>query len=215
MRRLVPLIITIIVGAGFVIRYFIPHYPFNRLNDWFSDWFAIVAACAIVLGALNLIRISIQKVIRRKPAWVYSLVTILSFLLITVIGFAEGKGFRDPETGFSWLYDNIYTPLSSSMYAILAFFVASASYRAFRARNVEATLLLLAAFFVMIGRVPVGYVLSSFMPDGYRLTDLAVWIMNVPNTAGQRAIMIGIALGIVSTSVRVIVGLERTYLGGD
>jgi len=215
MRRVVPLIITVIVGAGFVIRYFVPHYPFNRLNDWFSDWFAIVAACAIVLGSLNLMRISIQKVFRRKSAWGYALVTILSFLLITVVGLGAGKGYRGSETGFSWLYDNIYSPLSSSMFAILAFFVASASYRAFRARNVEATLLLLAAFFVMLGRVPVGYVLSSFLPDGYRLTDLAVWIMNVPNTAGQRAIMIGIALGIVSTSVRIIVGLERTYLGGD
>ncbi|HWR84110.1 MAG TPA: hypothetical protein VN285_12485 [Candidatus Deferrimicrobium sp.] len=215
MRRAVPLVITTIVGATFVIRYFIPHYPFNRLNDWFSDWFAIVAACAIVLGALNLMRISIQKVVRGKPAWGYSLVTIVAFLLITIVGLAAGREYRGPDTAFSWLYNNTYSPLSSSMFAILAFFVASASYRAFRARNLEATLLLLAAFFVMLGRVPVGYVLSSFMPDGYRLTDLAVWIMNVPNTAGQRAIMIGIALGIVSTSVRVIVGIERTYLGGD
>ena len=101
------------------------------------------------------------------------------------------------------------------MYALLAFFVASASYRAFRARNLEATLLLLAAFLVMLGRVPIGDLLTTWLPDGYRLADWANWIMQMPNTAGQRAIMIGIALGMVSTSLRIILGLERAYLGGD
>jgi len=47
------------------------------------------------------------------------------------------------------------------------------------------------------------------------MADWANWIMQMPNTAGQRAIMIGIALGMVSTSLRIILGLERAYLGGD
>ena len=123
--------------------------------------------------------------------------------------------FRDPGTGFDWLYVNVYMPLSATMFALLAFFVASASYRAFRARNFEATLLLLAAFFVMLGRVPVGDSITSWLPRDYQLSQWANWIMNVLNTAGQRAIMIGIALGLVSTSLRIILGLERSYLGGD
>jgi hypothetical protein len=215
MRRTIPLFITGIVGAVFLIQYFIPHYPFNRMSNWFSDWFAIVGACAIVLGALNLMKISLQKVIKKKPGWGYAAVIIVSFLVITIIGLSEGESFREPGTKFDWLYNYVYTPCSATMFAILAFFVASASYRAFRARNFEATLLLLAAFFVMLGRVPVGYAITSFMPEGYRLTDLASWIMNFPQTAGQRAIMIGIALGIVSTSLRVILGIERSHLGGE
>ncbi|MDX9857147.1 MAG: hypothetical protein RBT76_05115 [candidate division Zixibacteria bacterium] len=215
MRREIPLIITGIVGIVFVVQYFIPHWPFNRMNAWFSDWFSIVQACAIWLGALNLLKISLEKIARRKSDWGYAVVIIVSFLLIAIIGFLEGEAFRDPGTKFTWLYDFVYTPLSSTMFAILAFFVASASYRAFRARNFEATLLLLAAFFVMLGRVPVGDALTAFMPEGWRLTDLATWIMNFPQTAGQRAIMIGIALGIVSTSLRIILGIERSHLGGD
>lgn len=215
MRREVPLLITFIVGIVFVIQYFIPHYPFNQMNDWFSDWFSIVAAFAIWLGALNLLKISAQKVFKRKEDWIYALVIILSFLLMAVIGLTAGKNYRDPGTTFDWLYVNVYIPLSATMFAILAFFVASASYRAFRARNFEATLLLLAAFFVMIGRVPVGDLLSGFMPVGWRLSDFATWIMNFPQAAGQRAIMIGIALGLVSTSLRIILGIERSHLGGD
>ncbi|MEW6411566.1 MAG: hypothetical protein AB1483_03730 [Candidatus Zixiibacteriota bacterium] len=213
MRREVPLLITAIVGITFVVSYFIPHFPFNRMDAWFADWFSIIAACAIVLGALNLIKLSAQKVLDRKEDWVYSLVIIFSFILITVIGFWEGRDYRDPGTAFDWLYNNMYNPLSATMFSILAFFVASASYRAFRARNFEATLLLIAAFLVMIGRVPVGDFFTSFMPEGYRFSDLANWIMDYPQTAGQRAIMIGIGLGVVSTSLRVILGIERAHIG--
>jgi len=168
-----------------------------------------------VLGSLNLLMISGQKITGRKEGWGYAVVIILSFFLITIIGFAGGVEFRDAGTGFDWLYNYTYAPLSSTMYAILAFFVASASYRAFRARNAEATLLLLAAFFVMLGRVPIGDLLTMWMPEGYRMSNIATWIMDFPQTAGQRAIMIGIALGLVSTSLRVILGIERSHLGGE
>jgi len=224
MRREIPLAITFIVGVVFVAAYFIPHPPMNTFRDSFSDWFAIVAAFAIWLGALNLLKISTLKMARKKSDWPFALMIILSFLLMAGIGFYEGYrgllaeesfSFRDPGTAFDWLYVNVYTPLSATMFALLAFFVASASYRAFRARNVEATLLLLAAFFVMMGRVPVGDLLTQWMPEGFQMSAWASWIMNVLNAAGQRAIMIGIALGLVSTSLRIILGLERAYLGGD
>ena len=140
---------------------------------------------------------------------------IACFLATTIIGFAEGRDFRDPGSMSDWIYNYLYSPLSSTMFAILAFFVASASYRAFRARNLDATLLLLAAFFVMLGRVPIGDMLVGFMPEHWRLSDLSSWVMNFPNTAGQRAILIGIALGIVSSSLRIILGIERSHLGGD
>jgi hypothetical protein len=214
MRREIPLLITGIVGFGFVIQYFIPHNPFGRMNDWFTDWFSIVQACAIVLGALNLLKVSAVKVYGRQKDWGFALVVILSFFLITIVGLSEGRDFRVPGTKFDWLYNYVYIPLSATMFAILAFFVASASYRAFRARNLEATLLLVAAFFVMIGRVPVGEAISGFMPEGYHLGNLASWVMNFPQAAGQRAIMIGIGLGIVSTSLRVILGIERAHIGG-
>lgn len=215
MRREVPLLITGVAGVIFVIQYFIPHFPFNRLSNWFSDWFSIIAACAIWLGALNLIKISVEKIIYKRHEWGYSVIIVSCFLLMVVFGFWQGRGSREAGTAFNWMYEFAYTPLSATMFAILAFFVGSASYRAFRARNLEATLLLLAAFLVMIGRVPVGDQLTFFLPEEWRLSQIAAWIMNFPNSAGQRAIMIGIALGIVSASLRIILGIERSHLGGE
>lgn len=215
MRREIPLLITGVAGIVFIVQYFIPHFPFSRFSNWFSDWFSIVAACAIWLGALNLLKMSFEKIRRRGEGWAYAIITVACFALMSVVGFASGQDYTSPGTGFDWLYVNAYTPLSSTMFAILAFFVASASYRAFRARNFEATLLLLAAFVVMLGRVPIGDLLSGFMPESMRLSNAATWIMQFPNTAGQRAILIGISLGIVSSSLRLILGIERSYLGGD
>lgn len=224
MKREIPLIITFIAGIAFVIQYFIPHYPFDELENLFNDWFAIVQAFAIWLGALNLLRISLQKISRQQKDWYLAAIIIVCFILVVAAGAIDGfagmshvpeTSFRDPGTNFDWLYRYVYTPLSSTMFAMLAFFVASASYRAFRARNLQATLLLAAGFFVMLGRVPIGDYITGFLPVGYTMSHWASWIMDFPQTAGQRAIMIGIALGIVSTSLRVILGIERSRLEGE
>ena len=115
---------------------------------------------------------------------------------------------------FQWLYEYVYTPLQATMFSLLAFYMASAAFRAFRARTIEGTLLLGAAFLVMIGRVSFGYWLNKkfcWLP----LPAIQEWIMEVPTTAGQRAVMIGAALGVVSASLRMLLGLEQTYLGGE
>ncbi len=215
MRREVPLTITAIVGFTLIIAYFVPHAPFSDVRDLFSDWFMVIAAFAIYLGILNLLKINVDKVYKKRPGWGFSIVTILGFFLFVYIGIREGRDFGEFGTRYYWLYDRIYYPLMAAMFAILAFFIASASYRAFRARNLEATILLLAAFFVMLGRVPIGYYLTTWLPEGWRMGNIADWIMDFPQTAGQRAVMIGIALGIVSTSLRVILGIERAFLGGE
>jgi hypothetical protein len=215
MRREVPLMITAIVGLTLIIVYFVPHPPFSDIRDLFADWFGVIAAFAIYLGILSLLKTNVEKIYRKGKGWPFSWVTILGFALFVAVGLMEGSDFGEFGTSYYYIYDRIYYPLMATMFSILAFFIGSASYRAFRARNREATLLLLAAFFVMLGRVPIGYYLTSWLPEGWRMGDVANAIMTYPQMAGQRAVMIGIALGIVSTSLRVILGIERTFLGGD
>jgi hypothetical protein len=109
---------------------------------------------------------------------------------------------------FNYAFDYVLLPLSATIFALLAFYVASAAFRAFRARNVQSALLLITAVLVMIGRVPVGKAIWGGFP---LLQD---WIMIWPNTAGQRAILIGAAIGMIATGIRVIFGIERPYLKG-
>jgi hypothetical protein len=104
------------------------------------------------------------------------------------------------------------------MFSLLAFFIASAAYRAFIARTLESNLLLIAAVLVMLGNTSLGSFLTSWLPDSLsflHLPKVAEFIMKYPNTAGQRAIMIGAGLGLIGSSLRIILGIERSYLGGD
>ena len=96
--------------------------------------------------------------------------------------------------------------------------INAAAFRAFRAKTREATLLLIAAFIILIGRTPVGILMTAWLPDSLQwltIPNLSGWILSVPNMAGQRAVMIGVALGIISTSMKMILGIERSWLGGD
>jgi len=221
MRREIPLFITIFVGFLAILSFFSP--PFEPLGEDFTLFFDIIAVFAFFLGGGNLMRVHIDKLIKRKTDWGFSIVTLGGFLVMLVAGLAKvgAESITSDITReglFSIMYYNVHMPLASTMYALLAFFVASASYRAFRAKNREATVLLIAAFIILLGSTPFGQMLTNWMPEGMSILEipnLAVWIMSSPNLAGQRAIMIGIGLGVVSMSLRLILGIERTYLGKD
>lgn len=109
----------------------------------------------------------------------------------------------------TWLYDYIFAPCNSTMFALLAFFVVSAAFRAFRARNTEAAMLLGAAIFILIGLAPFGRLISDSLPD------VANWIIDIPSNSGRRAIMMGAAIGGIATGLRIILGLERSHLGEE
>jgi hypothetical protein len=145
------------------------------------------------------------KISRRTSNWYYSIVTIIAIIVTSVIGLVGGVG---RGSGLQVIFQNIFIPVNSTMFSILAFYMASAAYRAFRARTKEATILLIAAFIVMLGMVPIGAAISK------RLPELAEWILTVPNTAAKRGIIFGIALGSIATSLKIILGIERGWLGG-
>jgi len=223
LRRSLPLLITFIVGIMLVMAVFIPRAPFSEADDKFSVFFDIIAGVAFILGGGNLIKIHGNKIYRKTPHWGYSVVTLAGFFVMLVAGglkLGNPGGWTGPVQApgsmFDWLYQATFNPLQSTMFSLLAFFVASASYRAFRAKTAEATLLLVAATIILVGRTPLGYYLTFWLPGPlqfFHIPNLSGWILSVPNLAGQRAILVGIALGIVSTSLKIILGIERSYLG--
>jgi hypothetical protein len=225
MRVQIPLIITFVVGIALIVAIFVPHDPFHRMNEEFSVYFDLIAVFAFILGGGNLLKIHGNKISRRARDWKYSIVTVVGFLTMLIVGaFKIGgpPGLTGDVTAegswFKFMYDSVFVSCQATMFSLLAFFVASASYRAFRAKTREATLLLIAAFIILIGRTPLGHYLTAWLPQPLQflhIPNLSNWILSIPNMAGQRAIMIGIALGIISTSLKLILGIERSYLGGE
>src|SRR5574341_188122 len=206
MRKEVPLLITFLAGTFFIADYFIPHTGFSNIAAMINGWAIIVVAFSYVLGVGNVLRINVARITKKEKDWVLKVILVICLFFMLGIGIFGGIG---ENTIFYWFFYNTYNPMQATMFALLAFFIASAAFRAFRVRTTQAALLAVTAVLVMIGRVPVGESIWRKFPD------FTEWIMNVPQLAGKRAILIGAALGAISTGLKVITGLERSYLGQD
>ena len=267
-KRQLAIIVMMSMGFLALSGYFLNFPALREFTDKDApQWYMIIAGFAAFLGCLNLLQMHIGKVVKKQKNWQYSIFTLLGFLIMIFFAFVYknvdvpwGAHLKDENSAFYWMYNYIYLPLGSTMFALLAFFVASASYRAFRIRNFEATLLLISGVILMLGRVPLGtiipwwivlFIYTSFIfailaskiknrkiffslfissnilfltlglifdwnsapPLFLSIPSIQEWIMAVPATAGSRAIMIGIALGIVAQSFRIMTGRERSILG--
>jgi predicted permease len=211
-NRLVPLVLTFTAGFLMMADFFVPHAAFRGVVSELRQWGLIVVAFTYVLGVANVAQVHGRRIGRRDHDWVNSIVLVTSMAAMAGLGIFHSHD--DPGSPFIWLFNHVYDPLSSTMFALLAFFITSAAYRAFRARSMEAALLLGAAILVMLGQVPVGAAIwgeDSFLGGFPGIKD---WIMSVPNMAAKRAILMGAALGAISTGIRVILGIERAHLGG-
>jgi len=208
MKRQLPLIIIFTFGVFMVFQYHVPHETSEFFYEFIAlDWPPIIGIFALTLGIISLVRVSLTRIKKRQENWQYSIVTLVGLATVLVLGLRPGSGGPDSTT-VRWIFDNMIIPVSATMFSLLAFFIASAAYRAFRARSVLATILLVAAVIVMLRFTPLGP-LSGIM------SGTSAWILNVPNLAAKRAVIIGVGLGIVSTALKVILGVERSYLGRD
>ena len=164
---------------------------------------------AFAIGIINLTRIHWRNVKLRRPDWKFSLVLMGSLYGMAIVSMISSPFALDPRgiiipssviaaiaSVWAFLYYNVFVSIQTSIYSLLAFFIASAAYRAFKLRTIESTILLVAGLLVIIGEAPI----SDLIWPGF--SAIHDWIMLIPNTAGQRGILIGGALSIVAFSVR-------------
>jgi hypothetical protein len=236
LKRQLPVLLAFAFGVAFWAQYFIPNkLSQNMLAEFAGSWLVIIAGAALILGVLSAVHYHSSKVRLKRPGWAYSIITLTAFAITAFVGLFPIRypGFRDVAVGdhspLQWIFSYIFNPLEATMFALLAFFIASAAFRAFRARSPEATVLLIAAIFLMIGRVPIGE-LITIIPEGLAhslgaidvpnvvdsitMQDVSQWIFNVPNNAAQRGILFGVVLSQIAIALRIIFGIERTYMGG-
>ena len=204
-KRTLPTIIAFICGVAVVIAYFF-QIPFiqARAQD-ILKWQSVIAVFALGLGAVNILRIHMSNVQRTQGKNIYSLALLLMFIITIIVGVFMGQNSK----AYQFIFDYINVPTGSAIFSLLAFYIGTAAYRAFRVKNAEAAILLLTGCIVMLGRVPLG---AQILPISVPWTD---WIMSVLNVGGQRGVMIAGAIGFVAVSLRIIVGLERRSYGGE
>lgn len=218
MRTIVPVIVAFLSGMVMVLGFFfVPEKSFlGQLKPNALAWVTIISGFTLLLGVVSIFRVNYNAVKRRNEGWGYKLATLIAFFAMGVFGVMPDSWSplfgRDAGSIYAWLFDYLDAPMMSTMFAMLAFYISSAAFRAFRARNTEATLLLIAATLVMLWRVPMGEIALEFIhPDLPQAIN--TYIMGGINMAVQRGIIIGAALGAAAMSLRILLGIERTYLG--
>lgn len=205
MRKELPLAITFIAGIIVVLANFLAPTWFVEANKEVTLWFQITSALFCALGVVNLTRIHSKRVSQQREGWIFSALIIASMFLFMGISLVVGQQHQLYKN----MYNNMNVPLNATMYSILVFYIASAAYRAFRVRTFEATILLVAAAIVMLGKAPIGEaVLGSWV------ASWTTWILDIPNTAGMRGIQLGATLGGIAMALRVLLGIERAHFGG-
>jgi len=210
-KRTVPLMITLIGGLVLIIQYFIPHQVSQDVFDYYTSWAPIVAAFALILGVGSITRLHYHKIRIHDKNWQFSLAVLIPMYMMPVFALflpaSIGGGNQAPGF-FDFMYTRVQVPIQATMFSMLAFYIASAAFRAFRAKSALATVLLIAAVIVMLGQVPIGDLAGRWLPN------LGQWILRFPNLAAKRAIELGVGFGILATCLKIIFGVERGWLGG-
>jgi len=206
MKRQIPLVLVFVFGVLLAIQYFVPSEASQRGYEFVLDWITIIGIFAMVLGIWSQIHVGYNKIKHRSEDWQYSVVTLVSMFAMMFFGLSFFGGLHG--TIFRLIYNNVFIPIQATIFSLLAFYIASASYRAFRARSAVSTVLLVAALLLMLRVIPTG-------PLADPINKIGNWMLLVPNLAAKRAILIGVGLGGVATALKIVLGIERSYLGKD
>ena len=203
--------IVLVGGILMMVQYFIPHQYSQNIFNYYTEWAPIIGAFALILGVGSLTRVHSHKIRRKAKNWQYSwavLIPLFGMPFFALIWPVSLGGGMDEPSLFHFMFMHIQVPIQATMFSLLAFYIASAAFRAFRAKSALATVLLLAAVVVMLGQVPIGEMLGRWLPE------TGLWILRYPNLAAKRAIMLGVGFGMLATNLKIIFGVERNWLGG-
>ena len=204
----------IIFGLGFF--YAIVYYiavpgivDLQAVSDQLLAYITVVLTAAFAIGMINLTRVHTNNIKKKRATWKYSVILLISLYVMAILSMIASPFQLDPNSVvipasviqlstpiWDFLYYKILVNINASIFSLLGFFIASAAYRAFKARSLESTILLVAGLLVILGQAPI----ADLLWPGFSI--IRDWILAFPNTAGQRGILIGAALGIVVFSVR-------------
>ena len=224
----------------------LPSGAVENISFWLNDGNSVVGTIAQVLaafmlglGIFSILKIHGTKIVKRQKDWAFSAVLLGSLLLMLFFGYGDFHireatktiDFDNPEKwgfinmGRDFLFEGLLQQMDAAMFSIIAFFILSAAYRAFRARSVEATILLGTALIVILSLMGVvAYTWDTKLIDGqlathpgtfhdivtnFKLVEVSKWLRNTFQTPAITGIKFGIGLGTLSMALRIWLGLEK------
>ena len=209
MKKRLPVAAAVLCGLLALTDFLIPNVRLDVLGAILAEGVTILAAFALLLGVLNILAVHTRRIVSSSQletgSRMPSGVLIVSLLFTLAIGIASSGTRPSMSAALTWIFDYVYHPLQATMAALLAFFVVSAMYRAFRLRSLEAVMLTASSLVMLFVQLPFAASISPLVPV------IREWILDVPVTAAARGIIIGVALGTLATSLRVLLAVDRPY----
>lgn len=218
-----------------------PRGPLESVSFWLADaqprvadFTNIIAGTLIGVGIYSLLRIHLRRLLKQQKDWPYSAVLLGGIALMAFFGYADWIQRHTPsgarlgfvaDSSWGWaqygrdfLFDGLLQQMDAAMFSLVAFYILSAAYRAFRARSVEATILLITALVVMLsfmGLAEYGWnsVVAKGDPNAFsnnlKLAEIAKWLKDNVQTPSIRGIDFGVGVGLMAMALRLWLGLER------
>ena len=214
-KRLIATLIAGVAGVIVLIDFASAVPNLDQLARVIVEWAALLAVMALLVGLMSVTAGHLMRVLRRQPDWGYSLVLIVSMLIVIIAGTlvplrTQDGSFTLPnslvEQPIRDLFRAFYQPLASSFLALLAFFSLSAALRALRRRTADTLVIVIVALLVL---ALAGLPQAAALPV---LGESMRWISDYVALAGARGLLIGTALGAIVAGVRVLLGFDQPYL---
>ncbi|MCA9872777.1 MAG: hypothetical protein KC441_03965 [Anaerolineales bacterium] len=208
-RRGLPLIIAVFFGVVTLLSLL---FSIPEISSLILEWASFLAAVALLLGVINLFSVHTQRMAGNRPVGgqnLYSAVLVISMLVVFGLGLTDLLGITENGTGqvFNW----VQAPLEAALASLLAFFLLFSGIRLLqRQRTVYSILFLVTAVLILLSNA---LIFSPLLPQSASLIlqQLRDFVQNVIVTSGMRGILLGVALGAITLSIRLLLGLERPY----
>lgn len=185
------------------------------VRDQIDNILVVIGAFAVGLGLIGLAQVHGKRVLRAQSGWPESVtffVAAVAMASFAVYARTQPDAKNWGSQGYHLLFYGLLQPLGASMFSLLAAYLVSASYRAFRIRSFEGGLLAGSALLIMLGQVPVGNWLTANLPPYLQIPRIMAWALFVNNTAVVRAVNFGIFVGALATALRVWLSMDRASM---
>ncbi len=182
-----------------------------QVESTVTNLIVIIASFAIGLGVINLGRVNIDLLAKRKKGWpnaVAFFIGLISMFFIALF-FRKSPHYSAQYKLYDIYYGGILYSFGAMSMGILAFYLASASYRTFKLKGTEAGVMMITAMLIMLGQVPIGQWMTRSLPSFMQIQKVSGWILLTVNGAAMRAITIGTAAGAMVMAYRLWLSKER------